>query len=526
MANIVFDNPRAAGGGIVFDVPTAAALPAGTGSGGSITDEDFAAWLKSDEAIPNVLVETNALVHGARTAFNWSTLGYTTEGVSSPTFYPPVISLSAPFREALMVSGPAMLSAGGIEVDNTNGVNESLAMHVWADEISCWIGDVRWSRLDYRPILIGHTAGLVRKHHAFVLQLRDMMEGLNYPMSEKKFGGTGVTADLLIPLTFGECCNVSGEWADAPGLVRQWHDGPIEGIPRVRANMLPITEQLIVDDATGKAALTVNNENAAITATVQGDKFGGVFRRTIASLTMRFVTGYGKDIGRYNSANINVANFAAFDSLNQQPVGLHVLERLNVIDACEMLTSSVGAVLAPSLEGKLELIQIAIPAAGPATIITASDMRVDSLRHVERINPVAAVQLGYCKVWTVQKGLSSNVPAEHRLLFESEWPFKVTRVSSAIKTAYRLDGEPAAMKPTMFLNRADAIAEADRLEALWGPGRDIYEFDGLPELLLIKKGQRIVVYHEMDGMENGVEAQVLDIGRNWITREVKVRFLK
>lgn len=526
MANIVFDNPRAAGGGVVFDVPTALDLPLGTGSGGIISDDDYTAWLKSDDAIPNVLVETCALVNGVRTAFSWSTLGYTTAGTNFPVYYPPVISLSVPFREALSLSGAATLNAGDIEIDNTNGVNEALAAHIWADEIFAWVGDIRWSNLDYRPILVGHTTGLVRKVHAFALRLRDMMEGMNYPMTEKKFGGTGVTADTLVPLTFGECFNPSGAWEDPAGLVRRWHDGPIEGVPEVRANMLPITEQMTVDSATGKGVLLINNESAAVTATVQGDKFGGVFRTTISSLVMRFITGYGKDIGRYNSANIDVAQFAAFDAGNQQAVGLYVQERLNVIDACAMLASSVGAQLAPSLEGKLQLIQIAIPAAGAATIITASQMRVNSLRHVQRIEPVAAVQLGYCKNWTVQTGLSSNIPAGHRVLFESEWPLTVTRVSAAIKTAYRLDGEPAVMKPTMFLNRVDAVTEAARLDALWGPGRDIYEFDGVPELLQIKKGQRIIVYHDLDGMESGVEAQVLEIERNWITREVKVRFLK
>jgi hypothetical protein len=526
MTNIVFDSPRAPGGGIVFDVPTAEPLAPSTGDGGVISDAAFNDWLSSDEAITNVLVETFALVNGVRTRFQWSTLGYTTEGVANPVYYPPDISLSVPFREALSLQGPATLSAGDIEIDNTNGVNESLAAHIWADELQCWVGDVRWSRLDYRPILIGHTVGLERKGTSFALLLRDMMEGLNYPMSEKKFGGNGVTADTLVPLSFGESCNASGAWEDPAGLVRRWHDGPIEGIVEVRANMLPITEQLTVDNATGKGVLLVNNENATITATVQGDKFGGVFRKTIASLVMRFITGYGKDIGRYNSSNIDVANFADFDAANQQAVGLHVLDRLNVIDACALLASSVGAQLAPALEGKLQLIQIAIPAAGAARVITASHMLVDSLRHVERIEPVAAVQLGYCKVWTVQKGLSSNIPAEHRVLFESEWPLTVTRVSAAIKKAYRIDGEPAVMKPTMFLNRADAVAEADRLVALWGPGRDIYEFEGVPELLQIKKGQRIIVYHELDGMEAGVEAQVLEVERNWITREVKVRFLK
>lgn len=525
MANLVFDNPSAANGGIVFGPPDIATIAPGTGSGGVITDEEFTAWLQSDDAITNILVETFALVDGVRTPFYWSTCGYTTEGTNFPIHYEPIIAASIPFTEALSLSGPATLSVGDIEIDNTNGVREHFSGYIWFDEMFAWVGDWRWARGNYRPVLVGHSSGVVRKGRAFALRMRDMMEGLNYPMSEEKLGGATLTADTLVPLTFGECFNPSGVWSDAPALERQWHDGPIEGIPETRSNGLPITEEVVVSESTGKAVLTINNESAAITATVQGDKFGGVFRKTIASLVQRFITGYGKDVGRYSVANIDVANFAAFEAVNQQPVGLHVPGRLNVIDACAQLAGSVGAQLAPSLQGKMQLIQIALPAAGPATVVTASHMREGTLRHVEHIPPVAAVKLGYCKNWTPQPSLQTNLPAAHRALFEIEWPLTVTRVNQVAKRDYRLDGDPV-MRGTMFLHGTDAAAAADRELALWSVPRDTYEFDGTPEMLELKKGQRLVVYHELDGMIGGVEAQVLEITRNWFTRAVKVRFLK
>lgn len=523
MATIIFDSVQTPAGSLVFDTPAA---PDPTPIARTVSDDDFAAWLKSDDAITNILVETWALVNGVRTPFFWSTNGYTTEGTTYPVFYAPVIGTSIPFEEALSLTGAAALSAGDIEIDNTNGVNEHYARYIWADEIVAVVGDVRWSRADYREIFVGHTAGLVRKGtRAFALRLRDMMEGLNYPLSEKKFGGTGPNADTLIPLTFGECCNASGEWSVASALERQWHDGPIEGIAELRANGLPITEQAIVSDSTGKAVLSVNNETATITATVQGDKFGGVFRTTIATLIQRFITGYGKDLGRYGLVNIDAANFAEFDAAHQQPVGLHVRESVNVIDACDMLASSLGAQVAPSLNGKLQLIQIALPAAGEATEIRAEHMIKGTLRHVQHIEPIAAVKLGYCRNWTPQPGLQTRLPAAHKALFEKEWPLTVTRTNPDTKRAYKLPGD-AAMRGTMLLRGADAAAEGNRLIALWGPGRDIYEFDGVSDLLMLKKGQRLVVYHEQDGMAQGVEAQVLEITRDWWTRVVKVRFLK
>jgi hypothetical protein len=524
MAALIFDTVQAPSGGLVFDTKAA---PDFVPPVRTISDEDFAAWLASDDAIANLLVETYALVNGVRTPFYWSTNGYTTEGTDHPIFYAPIVGASIPFTEALSLSltGRAELSAGDIEIDNTNGVNEVLASYIWADELFALVGDMTWSRADYRKIFVGHTAGLVRKGtRAFALRLRDMMEGLNYPLSEKKFGGTGPNADTLIPLTFGEAFNAGGEWSNATALERQWHDGPIEGIPETRANGLPITEQVIVSEATGKSVLTADNGNAVVTATVQGDKACGVFRRTIAPLVARFITGYGKYVDRYSLANIDARNFQEFDAAHQQDVGLHVRQSLNVIDACQQLASSVGAQLAPSLDGTLQLIQIALPAAGPATEIRAEHMIGGTLTHVEHIDPIGAVKLGYCRNWTPQPGLQTNLAAGHAKLFEVEWPLTVTRPSpTAARDKLPTDVE---MRGTALLHGVDAAAEAEREANLWGPGRDIYEFDGVPDLLMLKKGARLIVYHDQDGMAAGVEAQVLTITRDWWTRKVKVRFLK
>lgn len=523
MTTLIFESSYAPDGSLVFDTP---ATPDPAPVVRTVADEQFLAWLKSDAAITNILVETWALVHGVRTRFTWSTNGYTTAGTSNPVFYAPIISASLPFTEELSLTLAASLSTGDVEIDNTNGVNEAYAGYIWADEIVIVVGDQTWARADYRDIFVGHTAGLVRKGRGkFALRLRDMMEGLNYPLSERKFGGIGPNANLLIPLTFGEACNASGEWSDAIALERQWHDGPIEGIPETRANGLPITEDVIVSDSTGKAKLSVNNGSAVITATVQGDKFGGVFRKTIATLVQRLITGYGKYADRYSLANIDSINFAAFDAANQQPVGLHVRESMNVIAACAMLASSVGAQLAPSLNGTLQLIQIALPAAGPVTEIRAEHMVGGTLRHVQHIDPVAAVELGYCKNWTAQPGLTSNLLAEHLALFEKEWPLTVTRTSPDVMRDHKLPGA-AQMRETMLLNGTDATAEGDRLIALWGPGRNVYEFEGTPDLLLLAKGAALMFYHEMDGMIAGVQAQVLSITRDYWTRKVTVRFLK
>lgn len=520
--NRIFDLQRASSGNRILAAQNSSAgsiitLP------GAISDAGFAVWLESDEALPNVLVEAFALVNHVLTPFFWSTCGYTPMGTDSPTFYEPAISTGIPFTEALSLTGGASIAASDLEIDNTDGIREAWTGYVWTNQpIRAWVGDVRWSRADYRPIYAGVTGGLSRKsNRTLALHLRDMTERLNAPLTEHKLGGTTPNQDAIIPLAFGECHNVTGLLTNPVTLERAFHDGPMEAIKEVRANALPV--DVIAHTDTGRCELSVDNQSAAITASVQGDKFGGLYRNTIGALVQRIVTGYGKANDRYGAGDLDAASFAAFEATHPQPVGLFVGDRTNVLVACDMLASSVGAQLSPSREGKLRLIQIALPASGIPIDIRPQHIVLDSLRPVQHIDPIAAVKLGFCRNWTVQQGLTTAIPDEHRDLFETEW-LTETAVDAARQAELKLEADPV-QRNTMLLRRVDARAEAQRELALWGPGRDVFEFEGLPPMLQLQLGQPATIYNDLYGMAGGKMCQVISLTPDWQTRRVMVRIL-
>ena len=479
----------------------------------TVTDSDYQAWLESDDAIPNVLVETFALVGGVLTPIYWSTCGYTSEGTASPTHYAPVISTSIPFRASLSIAGGASVGAGTLDVDNTDGVNEALIGYDFDGQpVYEYFGDLRWSRADYRRVFKGKSAGMVRKdERSLALRLREMTQRLDVAMTDHKLGGSGANQDQVIPLAFGEVENVSG-LLTSPGatLERAFHDGPIKGFGEVRGAGLPVA--VIAHLETGRCEPTEDNGSAVVTASIQGDNYGGVFRKTIATVIQRMITGFGPAADRCTDADIDLANFAAFDAAHQQTIGYSVDARENLYAACDFIARSVGAQLVPNSDGMLQLIQIALPASGTSTDIRAEHL-IGPLKPVQHIDAITGVKLGFCRSYTVQETVAGGVPAELAEMFKTEW---------LTATA----GEGARdQRNTALQCRAETQAEADREWALWGPGRDIFEFDGLAPLLMLKLGQPVTVFDELNGMAAGKPGQILELTPDYDNRRVKGRIL-
>jgi hypothetical protein len=128
--------------------------------------------------------------------------------------------------------------------------------------------------------------------------------------------------------------------------------------------------------------------------------------------------------------------------------------------------------------------------------------------------------VGFCRNWTVQPGLQTSIPAEHRDLFATEW-LTETVSDAAVKQAYRLHGEPV-QRDTCLLRRSDAQAEALRELALRKVQRSVFEFDGYAELLRLELGQAVTLRHRRYGLDGGVPGVVVSLAPEWDGGVVKV----
>lgn len=516
----IFDVQRAANGNRIFDIQ---AVPAAPPVIVPVPDPEFEAWLKDPHAIRIVLVEADVLTDGVETTRYMAMGGYTTGPGDTPAnlHYQPIISAGIQFTEQLSLSSAASLSTGDIEINNANGVRESWFGDIWTNRrVRAWIGDPRWSRASFRPIFDGISAGIARKGATtLALKLRDKLQRLNTPMTESKLGDDSPNKDAIIPICLGEGHNITPLAIDPSILKYQVHNGPVKSIEEVRANGLPVSAN--IDNAVGTFTLNAAPVGA-ITCSVEGDQFGGVYRNTVGALVQRIVTGYGKASDRYTADDLDLGNLAAFDAAHTAPVGLYIADRTNVLIACQMLAGSLGAQIIPSRLGKLRIIQIALSASSTFDI-RPEHVVADTLLPATTIDPVAAVKLGFCKDWTVQTGLQTSIPEQHKDLFATEW-LTTTMSDAAVKAAYKLDEDPI-QQDTMLLRRIDADAEAARRLNLWKVQRTMYEFEGTPEMLQLELGQAVTIYNRRYGMAGGLPALVMMLEPDWVNGHCKVGVL-
>lgn len=480
----------------------------------SITDAQFSAWLDDSGAQRVTLFEVGVNSAGADITRYLSNRAY--GGGSVP--YLAIIAGGLKLTEAISLNAEASLSAGDIEIVNADGKFDDWLDDIWVNKsIRAWVGDVRWARADFREIFNGIVADIgARSRDRLSLKLRDKFQRLNTPITDSKLGGTTPNKDLLLPLCFGECHNVTPLLSNPVTLEYQVHDGAVESIFEVRDNGVPIT--VAVHNETGKFTLLAAPAGA-ITCSVQGDKFGGVYRNTIAALVQRIATGYGKASDRFASGDLDTVNLAAFEAAHPQPVGLYIPDRMNVIEACRQLASSVGAQAISSRTGLLRLIQISFPTS--ATVEIRRSNQLDrTITPGDRSDVAAAVKIGYCRNWTEQPGLQTALPAQHKDLFASAW-LSATAVDVSVQAAYKLDAQPV-QRDTCLQAGTDAQAEAARDLAIRKQVRTPYQFDGTPAMMLLEVGQAVKLFSTRFGLSAGKVAVVTSLTPDWSNFHVSV----
>ena len=488
-----------------------------------MTDAQYIAWLSDPTAIRIVLIEAVARVGGVETTRYISTGNYVTGPADTPAnqHYLPRAVANVSINESLSLTSEASMSVGDIEINNLDGQLDAWLGDIWVNRpVQAFLGDPRWARADFRMVFNGIIADIGSKSRDKLnLKLRDKLQRLNAAVTEDKLGGTTTNKDAIIPIALGECHNITPLLTNPATLEYQVHGGPVESIFEVRDNGIPVS--ITANNATGK--FTLNQAPAgAVTVSLQGDK-PSAYTDTIAGIVQRLVTGYGKASDRFTSGDLDVANLAAFETAHPQPIGVPLADRTNVITACQMAASSVGAQVVMSRLGKLQLLQIDLASPVSTFDIRPHQMLDRDLSVSLRTDVVASVKLGFNKNWTMQPGLQTSLSAADKELFNTEW-LTSTQVDAAVQALYKLSADPA-QEDTMLLRRSDADPEATRRLNLRKVARAVYQFTGFAEMYQLALGQIVTLYHPRFGLAAGRVGMVVNLAPNWATNRVAVGVL-
>jgi hypothetical protein len=479
-----------------------------------------------------VLIEVVANVEGVETTHYLSDKGYVagTFGIRKNIAYLPGIAGGVSLTEELSLDGSGGgMTYGDIEIFNVYGERDDWLNYIWDNrEIKIYFGKLIWSRADFRLVFNGVVAGLQSKNRTTLnLMIRDKLQRLNCAMTTVTLGGDSDNKDALLPLTFGEVCNASPLLIDPALHVYQVHQGQIEGIIEARDNGYSIEISISRTLSAGTFSL-VAAPAGTITASVQGYK-SGTYYNDIANLIKIIVLNYGKVSTRFTEDDLNLDNLSDFASIHVQPVGIYLKDRINVIDVIQQLAASVGAQVIINRSGKLEILQILLPATGSPTIITPNDIVDGSLHIVNRIPVKANAKIGFCKNWTVQQQVATGVLESHAALFAKEW-ITVTATDSSTETLYKLDDEPIE-RDTLLLDRPEALAEAQREVDLYKIQRTIYGFEGfggvdaIVDCLSLHLGDTITIINPRYGLSEGKSGIITKLTPDWINLRCGVEVL-
>lgn len=478
----------------------------------------------------------------------------------------PVISGGLKFSEAITIDGSPSMSFGSIEIDNLSGELDSWVDsddYVWTNRsVKIYYGDPSWAVTNLAAIedesqFVLIFDGLIsdinsRSRDVLELRLRDKLERLNAPLTEAKLGTFGTwgssaqsNQDAIKPLVFGEVHNMTPLQVDPSELQYQVCAANANAVIEVRDNGVPIyisgsgtATGAVITNSTGTIGGTtfklLSTPGGVITTSVQGIKasidlsdgslLSTTYNNKIANLIALITTQYGKSYTRLSASDLDLTNLAAFDSANDEPVGVLVNSNANVVVVCQQLANSIGAQINFTRKGKLQLLRLGVPTADTVIDITDTDILANSLSIVNRTGVLAATKLGYCKNWTVQNNLTTDIPTAHKDLFAEEWLTVTSNIDTTMQARYKLTTEPI-QKNTMLIVTADATAEANRLTTYFSEPHNIYGFTGTPRMQLLKLGQEVTLTHNRFGLSSTKTGQVISLQPDWSTGMVDVEVI-
>lgn len=489
-----------------------------------ISTLSFSDWLESDTAHRCVLVEAAPKVGGVSTNRYLSSKAYATSKYETPasTHYEALLTGGIKVTERLSIdginSGSAGMSFGDIEIHNFNGELDSWLNDVWTNTpVKVYVGDVTWPRSKFQKVFDGLASDLDSKSRNLLnIKVRDKLDRLNNPAYEVKLGGTTVNKDKVPPLSLGEIHNMTPLLTDPATHTYRIHPTTIEDIIEVRDNGIPVSITKNTPDGTFSL---LAHPSGTITASVQGDKTGGIYVNDIANIVLRLVRLYGRTEYRFLDSEIDYANFNAFGAANTMPVGAPVDGHSNILQICQNFLSSIGAQLTVSRVGMLQIKKVDFTLASTFSI-TPEDMLEKRLEIAARSTVIAADKVGFCRNWTVQSDLQTGIVEEHKAMYAEEW-LTETAIDTNVANTYKLNTEPQ-QRDTMLLRRTDATAEANRRLNILKVPRTTYRFDGLPRMLQLTVGQNVTLTHPRFGLSAGVVGVVTSLSPDWGTCRVQV----
>lgn len=237
--------------------------------------------------------------------------------------------------------------------------------------------------------------------------------------------------------------------------------------------------------------------------------------RTAGQLIVDVLTKAGYSPGDWSASDIT-----ALDTAENAEQGLYLRGTESVASVLDALAGSVGAWWGVDAAGVIRVQQLAAPSGSSTFTITEYDtLGIDRLASSDPLLglPTTRTTLRYARNYAVQRdGLAGAVTAARRAELGREWKEAVDE-DATVLTTHLLARRVVA--DTLYVTQADALAEAQRRQTLFGTQRSAYRVtvplvgaDGLATAFAaLELGQVGTLSHPRFGLSGGVLVRVLGI---------------
>ncbi|WCS27781.1 hypothetical protein LOK46_13455 [Methylobacterium sp. NMS14P] len=406
------------------------------------------------------------------------------------------------------------VTAGWGEMDliNAEGDYDDLISRYSVDgrRITVKVGIKDSPYANYQTLFDGTAADWQVEEALLRVQVRDNAYQMEMPAQPALYGGTGDldgTEDLKgkrKPLALGECSNITPVTVIPTLLIYQVNGGTVEAIPAVydRAVVLTFARDFATPAALLAATTGGQGSNAdieageygtclagglirlggspagTVTCDVKGDKTGGVYVNTTASVVRRLLA-IGSQVP--DPSGLSVPTFDEVERMQPAVIGywLDGSADTKVIDAVADLMGAVGGWAGMRRNGRLEVSIFTAPSGQPAAAYDRVDIvDIDRQKLPDQLSPPPyRFRVAWGRNWTVQTDVAGQSGVTDDRVARLKESYSL--VTSDAATGQRVQrNHPLAQDPdpiqAYFRDQADAQAESDRLLNLFGPTQSLY----------------------------------------------------
>lgn len=469
-----------------------------------------------------------------------STHRFVTQPTDTPanTPYAAIVQRIPEFAQDMsdMMTGRTSPNKGTVEVISSTDTDPWLFERNWiGHRLRLYIGDKDWARDDFRAAWSGVIGNVAIKDKAFVLETRDLQHLLNQPLRVDVVE-SGPLLGQPMPLVIGEFYNVPAILIDDTTHTYAVNGGPVSSITKVKDRGVSVGFTASPTDGT---FVVGGFPQGRVTADGVGSLGGdGNPIRTAADMIMYIATS----LSYLTVDDLDIDSFVALNATCPQWLGLwNNSVGMQAYDAIDQITATVGAFTAVTREGKLFVKRFDFDGEIVASI-GVDDIIEGGLGAPTVIPPVRDVRMaakrnGSPNTYMVGGGGSGVTEVETNERHNSHAHF-VRATNNAIPEAMpkgrRLrvgsSGPPPTVSgvaaddavATLFMNPADAQAEANRRIRLWGFQRYLFDVTCRFKALGLRIGDAVMLTHPRYGLAAGRKGVVVKIVERYGFKTVKL----